>query len=144
MKRLNKEFKLDICDQILLKYGSVNKDNPQIVYISGKCWVSPQTKMDYTLAINIIKKEMKNKIKTFLIDGENFCNKFILDFDINTDKMLPNEKKFLSFDLYLKQNENNKKSLKNLKEILNRKMRVIANNLIYLFNENDFSIQKKK
>ena len=144
MKRLNKEFKLDICDQILLKYGSVNKDNPQIVYISGKCWVSPQTKMDYTLAINIIKKEMKNKIKTFLIDGENFCNKFILDFDINTDKMLPNEKKFLSFDLYLKQNENNKKSLKNLKEILNRKMRVIVNNLIYLFNENDFSIQKKK
>ena len=144
MKRLNKEFKLDICDQILLKYGSVNKDNPQIVYISGKCWVSPQTKMDYTLAINIIKKEMKNKIKTFLIDGENFCNKFILDFDISTDKMLPNEKKFLSFDLYLKQNENNKKSLKNLKEILNRKMRVIVNNLIYLFNENDFSIQKKK
>ena len=144
MKRLNKEYRLDICSHIALKYGSVNKDNPQVIYISGKCWVSPKYEMDYENVINNIEKEMRKNIKLFLVDGDNFSNKFILDFDINTDKMSPNEKKFLSFDLYVRQNEENKKALKNLKEILNRKISTIANSLVYLFNENDFSVQKKK
>lgn len=144
MKRLNKEYRLDVCSHILLKYGSVNKDNPQVVYISGRCWVVPKCKMDYKYVIGMIEKEMRKNIKLFLIDGDNFDNKFILDFDINTDSMLPNEKKFLSFDLYVKQNEDNKKTLKELKEMLNRKISTISNGLVYLFNENDFSVQNKK
>ena len=100
--------------------------------------------MDYNYVIGIIEKEMRKNIKLFLVDGDNFDNKFILDFDINTDSMLPNEKKFLSFDLYVKQNENNKKTLKDLKEMLNRRISTISNGLVYLFNENDFSVQKKR
>jgi hypothetical protein len=144
MKRLNKEYGLDVCSHMLLKYGSVNKDNPQVVYISGRCWVSPTHKMDYEYVIGMIEKEMRKNIKLFLIDGDNFDNRFILDFDINTDKMSPNEKKFLSFDLYIRQNESNKKTLKELKEILNRRISTISNGLVYLFNENNFSVQKKR
>ena len=144
MKRLNKEYKLDVCKHISLKYGTVNKNNPQIIYISGKCWVSPLKKMDYSEVIKIIEKNMRKNIKNFLIDGINFENKYILDFDVNVDKLTPNEKKFLSFDFYLKQNETNKKSLIDLKDTLNRKVSTIANNLVYAFKENDFIIQKKK
>ena len=58
--------------------------------------------------------------------------------------MTPNNKKFLSFDFYLKQNENNKKMLKELKEIIERKTSTISNNLVYMFRDNDFQIEKKK
>jgi hypothetical protein len=85
MKRLNKEYKLDVCNHVVVKYGSVNKDNPQVVYVSGRCWVSPQIKMDYDDVIYHIEKEMRKNIKLFLMDGINFDKKFILDFDINTD-----------------------------------------------------------
>lgn len=144
MKRLNKEYKLDVCNHIILKYGSVNKDNPQVVYVSGRCWVSPQTDMDYESVVYEIEKKVRNTIKAFLMDGVNFDNKFILDFDINTDKMNKNDKKFLSFDLYLKQNENNKKTLKELKELLMHRISTVANNIVYFFKENDFEINKKK
>ena len=144
MKRLNKEYKLDVCKHISLKYGTVNKNNPQVVYVSGKCWVSPLRKMNYEEVISGIEKEMKRNIKTFFIDDINFINKFILDFDINIDNINPNEKKFLSFDFYLRQNEKNKKSLSDLKDLLNRKVSTISNNLVYMFKENYFSIEKRK
>jgi len=144
MKRLNKEYKLDVCKHISLKYGTVNKNNPQVVYVSGKCWVSPLKKMDYGNVIDSIEKNMRNNIKTFLIDGVNFDNKFILDFDINIENFSPNSKKFLSFDFYLRQNEKNKKELIDLKDMFNRKVSTIANNLVYMFKENDFTIEKTK
>ena len=144
MKRLNKEYKLDVCNHISLKYGTVNRNNPQVVYISGKCWVSPQKEMDYSNVINDIEKSMRKNIKSFLIDGVNFDNKFILDFDINIDNLTPKTKKFLSFDFYLRQNEKNKKELVDLKELFDRKISTIANNLVYSFKENDFTVDKKK
>lgn len=144
MKRLNKEYKLDICNHVVVKYGSVNKDNPQVVYVSGRCWVSPQMKMDYENVICHIEREMRKNIKLFLIDDINFDKKFILDFDINTDNFGIGDKKFLSFDFYLRQNETNKKSLKDLKNILNGKISTVVNSLVYLFKENDFTIEKRK
>lgn len=59
MKRLNKEYKLDVCNHMIVKYGSVNKDNPQVIYVNGKCWVSPKHQMDYEYVISRIEKEMK-------------------------------------------------------------------------------------
>jgi hypothetical protein len=144
MKRLNKEYKLDVCKHISLKYGTVNRNNPQVVYVSGKCWVSPLRTMNYGDIISNIEKEMRRNIKTFFIDEINFDNKYILDFDINVDNINPNEKKFLSFDFYLRQNEKNKKQLGDLKDMLNRKVSTIANNLVYMFKENNFSIEKRK
>jgi len=144
MKRLNKEYKLDVCNHISLKYGTVNKDNPRVVYVSGKCWVSPQREMNYGNVIDDIEKKMKKNIKSFLIDGINFDNRFILDFDITTEGLAPREKKFLSFDFYLRQNEKNKKQLQDLNDLLKRKVSTIANNLVYSFKENDFTIDKKK
>ena len=100
--------------------------------------------MNYVDVISNIEKEMRRNIKTFFIDEINFDNKYILDFDINVDNINPNEKKFLSFDFYLRQNEKNKKQLGDLKDMLNRKVSTIANNLVYMFKENDFSIEKRK
>lgn len=53
-------------------------------------------------------------------------------------------KKFLSFDFYLRQNEKNKKELSQLKDLLDRKVSTIANNLVYMFKENEFTIDKNK
>lgn len=144
MRRLNKEYKLDVCNHILVKYGTVNKDNPQVVYVSGRCWVSPQSKMNYDAVISNIEKEMRKNIKLFLMDGVNFDKKFILDFDLNTDNFGVGDKKFLSFDFYLRQNEANKKPLKDLKSVINGKISTVVNNLVYLFKENNFTIEKRK
>ena len=144
MKRLNKEYKLDVCNHVVVKYGSINKDNPQVVYVSGKCWVTPNIKMPYRDIIDYVKDEMKKNIKLFLIDGINFDKRFILDFDIAADKFNVGEKKFLSFDFYLRQNEENKKTLKELKAFISGKLSTIVNSLVYQLNENNFDVAKRK
>ena len=144
MKRLNKEYKLDSSSSVILKYGSVNKDNPQVIYISGKCWICPTVETDYDNVIANVETEMRKNIRNRIVDGVNFANNFILDFDISTDGLYPNRKKFLSFDFYLRQNERNKKKLVDLKEFLDSKVRYISNEMVYMFKENGFTVEKQK
>ena len=144
MKRLNKEYKLDSSSSVILKYGSVNKDNPQVIYISGKCWICPTVETDYDNVIANVETEMRKNIRNGIVDGVNFANNFILDFDISTDGLYPNRKKFLSFDFYLRQNERNKKKLADLKEFLDSKVRYISNEMVYMFKENGFTVEKQK
>ena len=144
MKRLNKEYKLDSSSSIVLKYGSVNKDNPQVIYVSGKCWICPTVETDYDKVITSVESEMRKNIRNGIVDGVNFANKFILDFDISTDGLYPNRKKFLSFDFYLRQNERNKKSLADLKQLLDSKVRYISNEMVYMLKENGFTVEKQK
>lgn len=144
MKRLNKEYKLDVSDSVTLKYGSVNKDNPQVIYVSGKCWICPTHESDYDEVISSIESDMRKNIRNVLVDGVNFENRFILDFDISTDGLYPNRKKFLSFDFYLRQNEKNKKKLADLKQLLGGKVSLISNKMVFAFKENSFTVEKKK
>lgn len=142
MKRLTKEYNLDICRHIQVKYGTINRENPEVIYVNGKCWVMPLEESDYKDVIHGIERNLRKNINLFLMDDEHFKKKYILDFDINTDTFNVNEKKFLSFDLYLRQN--NVIPIKNLKGILEKKLSTIVNNLVYHFSENDFIVQKKK
>jgi hypothetical protein len=144
MRHLNKEYKVDVCDNISLKYGSVNRDNPQVIYVSGKCWVLPLAESLYCNVIRDIEKSLKNSIKTYLANGKYFEKDFIFDFDINTDNMKIGEKKFLSFDFYLRQTMVNKKTLKELRNLFNEKLSFIADNLNLGFNEHHFCVERKK
>ena len=144
IKRLNKEFNLDVCKHISLKYGSVNKDNPQVVYVTGKCWITPKTEMKYDSVIKSVSKKMEKTVKNFFFDGVNFNDRLIFDFSVNTEGMEPKVKKYLSFDIFLKQNEDNKKALKELKPLMARRVSTISNELVFNLEENNFNVQSEK
>ena len=144
IKRLNKEYKLDVCDDISLKYGSVNREDPQVVYVNGRCWISPRCETDYKSVISLAEENMRKDIKKYLVDGVQFDGRFIFDFDVNIDKLAPNVKKFLTFDVYTRQKNGEKKNLKSLKGIMENRVRAIANNLTETLNDNDFSVTQKK
>ena len=144
MKRLNKEIKLNVCNHMNLKYGSTNKDNPEIVYVLGKAWVSPKFNGDYESILNGIQNNFRKKIKNIVTESNIFENKFVLDFDLNSTNMEKGKKKFLSFDLFLKQDKSNVIKLKELNAILSNNIGYIANDLVYDFSINDFDVAKKK
>ena len=144
MQRLNKEYKLNVCNHIIVKYGSVNKDNPQVVYISGKCWVSPTYEADYACLANLIESDFRKTVKRVMLDGINFENRLILDFDVVTDKMFVGSRKYLCFEIYLRQNEKNKKRLKDLSSIITNKTSIIANSLAESLHRNGFLVGKQK
>lgn len=145
MQRYNKEYKIDICRYINICYGSVNKQDPRVIYISGKCWLEPTKVNDYCSVMKAIKEKFKENIKLLLANGKCFNETFILDFDINTDGMMPNTNKFLSFDFFLKQNGETQ-SLKDMRELLSRKLCTLIESFIYSCNKYGLmaTVNKKK
>lgn len=143
-KRLNKEIKLDVCDSIVLKYGTVNKDNPKVIYVSGKCWITPLDDMDYICAITSVENEFLRIVKESMFDGDDFDEKIIMDFEVNCDKMNLGEKKFLSFDFFLRQKDGVLKSLIELKPIMLSKVMPAINSLLCAFSDKNFSVAKTK
>ena len=102
--RLNKEIKIDVCDNINLKYGSVNKNDPQIIYVSGKMWISPSYEGDFETPINIIHSNFKKELTKSLRESSIFESKHILDFDINPLTMTKDKKSFFQFHFILGKN----------------------------------------
>ena len=145
-RHLNKEFKLNINDNIDVKYGSVNKDNPQVIYVSGKCWVKTfSIYNDNRTIMDDIKAKMEKSIKYNLMDGVLFDDrKLIMDFDINTDAIIIGKKKYLSFEFFLKQCDDNIRDLNSLKSHMENKLKTVVNDLYYNLYENGFEVTKNK
>ena len=144
MIKLNKEIKLNNCKNINLKYGSINKNDPQVIYVSGKMWLCPTYDGDYNEQIELIHNSFKRKLNNVLDNSVVFEKKHILDFDLNSEKLIKNKKKFFSVTFFIKQK---KEKLINLNNIRN----IISSDFGYLFKEletdlfeNEFEVSKTK
>lgn len=103
--RLNREKKIEN-DLLKVKIGTTNKENPRIVYVDGRVFISPTVEMkDYTDEIEDIRKRFKKNIGKHLKYSNLFDNRFILNFDISSSRMIKDKRSFLSFQFYLKQKE---------------------------------------
>lgn len=144
MIRLNKEIKLNNCKNINLKYGSINKNDPQVIYVSGKMWLCPTYDGNYSEQVNLVYNSFKRKLNFALSNSVVFDKKHILDFDLNPDNLIKNKKKFVSISFFLKQKGDKLINLNNIRNI-------ISTNFGYLFKEledelieNEFEVSKTK
>lgn len=144
MIRLNKEIKLNSCKNISLKYGSVNKNNPQVVYVSGKMWICPTYNGDFSEPINYVYNAFRKELSKILKNNDFFEKKHILDFNLNYENLVYNKKKYFSITFFVKQK---KEKISKLNDIKN----VISSDFSYLFSElennlikNDFEVSKTK
>jgi len=144
MIRLNKEIKIDSCKNICLKYGSVNKNNPQVIYISGKMWICPNYDGDFDDSIKILHSKFKKELSKILRSSSVFESKYILDFDINSDNLIVNKKKFFSITFFIKQKKEKLLKLNSLKNIISSEFSYLFNDLEKDLIENEFEVSKVK
>ena len=142
--RLNKEIELDSCKNLSLKFGSVNKKDPQIIYVSAKMWICPTYEGDFKTPINIIYKGFKNELSKVLKNSVSFEQKHILDFDLNPDNLVCNKKSFFSVSFFVKQKKEKILSLKNVKHLVSSEFMYLFNDLENELVKNEFLISKKK
>lgn len=144
MQRLNKEYKLNINDSINLIYGSVDRLNPQVIYLSGKTWILPQFDGEYETIINLILNNFKKEIRNNILNSTLFSNKYICDFDLNTLALSEDKNTFMSFDIFVKQKNQPILDLKSIKPFINGIFSKLINNLENNFRENAFMLSKSK
>ena len=144
MIRLNKEIKLNNCKNINLKYGSVNKNDPQVIYVSGKMWICPTYDGDFNEPINFVYSKFKKELNKILRNSMIFESKHILDFDLNSENLVRNKKKFFSIIFFIKQKSDKLINLKNIKDVISSEFSYLFNDLENDLIENEFEISKTK
>jgi hypothetical protein len=144
MIRLNKEIKIDTCKNINLKYGSVNKNDPQVIYVSGKMWICPTYDGDFNEPINLVYNNFRKELNSILRNSVAFDSKHILDFDINPINLVKNKKKFFSISFFIKQKSEKLINLKNMKNLISSNFGYLFKNLERDLIENEFEVSKTK
>ena len=142
MKRTNKEINLNFINSCEISYGTTNKFNPKVVYLTCKTWVKPKENKDYHKIIEdnfiTLKKELFNKISNSTIFDKNF----ITNFEITKSAFKINKRNFLNFEIYLKQ-KNNILMLQDLENDIVTLFKPLINNLIENFENNSLTITKR-
>ena len=140
--RLNKEYNLNINNCFDIKYGSVIRLNPSVIYITCKSWILPNKEMNYRKHIDDILNSFKQNLKRTIIQCDLFDNKFIYDDSINYTTMKVNKKNYFSFEFYIRRNECTDE-LSNLNEIMYNTFKNVINDLSNELS-NDFILTKSK
>ena len=144
MIRLNKEVKLNSCKNISLKYGSVNKNDPQVIYVSGKMWICPTYDGDFNEPINLVYSKFKKELSRILRNSTVFESRHILDFDLNSENLVRDKKKFFSITFFVKQKSEKLINLNNIKNIVSSDFSYLFSDLENDLIENEFEVSKTK
>lgn len=142
-KRTTETHSLDISDKIAISYGTVNKKNPVVVYLSLGCWIFTNATWNNKEKLISLENTIRKFIKTQIINDGLFCERYILDYDVCLDNVF-RAKRFLSIDLYLKQNGTTIHSVKELLPTVSERTSTFIDELIGNLEDNDFTVTKTK
>ena len=143
VRRTNKEYKIELHDNVCTSYGTVNRYKPQVIYLSCKTWVEPTLETNFTKIIEVIFKDFKRELFERIYDSHLFDKKFITNFEIKTSSLKKEKKNFFNFEIYLKQKQN-LLALQELKDYVEKLFQPLINDLVENFNHNSLILTKGK
>ena len=103
--RTSKEIKLttDPSLKIKSKYGVLDKNKPDILYLRSKANVTPfVNRKDFQKVISNIKKELGKYVKDIVLEFGKYESNFIFTIDISENGITYGKKSHLKYDLYVK------------------------------------------
>ena len=143
-ERTNCEKKIEH-EKFNLKIGTTNRNNPLVVYIEGKTFISPNVeKNSYNIDISNIKKSFNRHISNELKTSSLFESNHILDFQVAQSGINVNKKTFLNFQLLFKQKKDKIMKMKDIKEKSTPFIYNILNMLEDCIVDHEFSLFKIK
>ena len=143
-KRKKKEYKMENVKGISLKYGSTNRTNPQVLYITGKAWVKPTIDVDYADSLGRIRKRMERRILERLRTIESLDTKYIFDFSLSPLNMKVGKPKFMTFNIFLKQKKESMRNVKNAGKLLDSTIVPLIDEMAADFNNDYFVLKGNK
>lgn len=138
------EIKLETTNNISLKCAVADRTNPRVLYISGKTWVKPIMKTNYSDSLSRIKNRMENRILNTLRKLDSLDSKFIFDFSLTPLNMRVGRAKFMTFNIFLRQKEDNVRKLKNISKTIDMTILPLIDEMVNDFEENCFELNLKK
>lgn len=143
MKRTNKEIKIKINDLCDISYGTTNKYQPKVIYLSCKTWVEPEEEKKFNSIIENIFINFKKELFKEILKSNFFDKNFISNFEIKSSSLQMHKKNFFNFEIYLKQ-KSKILLLPDLEENVIDLFKPLINDLIADFQNNSLILSKGK
>ncbi len=105
-KRLGIEKKIDN-NNFKIKIGTLNKMNPNNLYIESGVFISPfEEKDDYASDTEFLEKSINDNIKNFIKSNKLYDKNYICSIEIPVERMKVGKNSYLSLQCHFKQTEN--------------------------------------
>lgn len=128
MLRKSKQIKLYIMNNLSVKYGTLDKNSPDVLFIRFKGKIIPTIiKNDYSKEIVELKTEFNSIVKNVILKYCDIfdCNRYLCNMEVSEKGITFKKGSYIKFDIFLKPNE--------IKDIILYKniMEKIANEINY-------------
>ena len=147
MKKIGSVIKLNNED-IKLKIGTVDKKNPEVIYLEGGFYVKPIVeKDDYKNDMELIKNTFNDLIKDYVKNSNNFKNNFMFFTDVADDWLKFDKTSFFSFQVFLKPSDSLLKEQKNFNGVvtyLSKENNYDTEIIKKVFEDNGYQVSKTK
>lgn len=128
------------------KIGTCDKNNPQVIYLDTKTFISPVNELNsYVVDVNRIKRQFNRFIDGRLHENSVFKNNYILVFDVASKQIQFGKKSILNIEILFKQkNVINVKKLSAVKKEQYDFFADIINKLHEIIDDNNFTTYRSK
>ena len=139
LTKFGKEKKLFKTDSFRVKYGTIDANQLNAIYIDIESWIQPQELINFDSNVRITRKNILLKLKETL-DYDFFSENFIVDLDLRSSGMSLNKKSFMFIEVTIYP----EKYLKFNSDILIKKTKEIALDVISVIQKNNFKFYAHK
>lgn len=98
-----REIRLTNTGKFNVKYGSLDKICPEVMYIRAKTKVKPFVKKgDYSKDILFMKNDFIKSVSDIIRHDKNFQDTHICYFDTNENGMMYDKNSYIKYDVFIK------------------------------------------
>ena len=108
MIRKTKQIKLNIMDNLSVKYGTLDKNSPDVLFIRFKGKIIPTIiKNDFLKEIVQLKAEFDKIIKDILINYCDIfdCKRYLCNIEVSEKGVTYKKGSYIKFDVFVRPNE---------------------------------------
>ena len=128
--RTTKQIKIEDIEDLSAKYGTIDKNSPDVLYIRAKGRIMPTVKKnDYSNDIIELKKGFANIIKNNIMSFKNDINekKYIYNIEISEKGISYKKGSYIKYDIFIRPNV--KKEILEYKDIVTNLLTNVNNEM---------------
>ena len=136
MLRKSKQIKLNIMDNLSVKYGTLDKNSPNVLFVRFKGKIIPTIiKNDYTKEIVELKTEFNSIVKNVILNYCDIfdCNKYLCNMEVSEKGVTHKKGSYIKFDVFVRPNET--KDITYYEDVIKRMSIEINNEIINILNK---------
>lgn len=136
MLRKSKQIKLNIMDNLSVKYGTLDKNSPDVLFIRFKGKIIPTIiKNDFSKEIVELKTEFDKIIKGIIINYCDIfdCKRYLCNIEVSEKGVTYKKGSYIKFDVFVRPNET--KDITYYEDVITRMSIEINNEIINILNK---------